>query len=98
MAEIRACEPVKKAKKLLKLTLDDGSGAPRTVCSGIAPYYQPADLVGRRVVLVANLAPATLCGVESSGMILAADGKKPDGSADVQVLFVDGMTPGSRIH
>ncbi len=98
VAEIRACEPVKKAKKLLKLTLDDGSGAPRTVCSGIAPYYQPADLVGRRVVLVANLAPATLCGVESSGMILAADGKKPDGSADVQVLFVDGMTPGSRIH
>ena len=98
VAEITACEPVKKAKKLLKLTLNDGTHTPRTVCSGIAPWYTPEQLIGHRVVLVANLKPAKLCGVESQGMILAASGEKPDGSEDVQVLFVDGMTPGSAIH
>ena len=98
VAEITACEPVKKSKKLLRLTLNDGTDTPRTVCSGIAPWYAPEALVGRRVVLVANLKPAKLCGVESQGMILAADSKKADGSEDVQVLFVDGMTPGSAIH
>ena len=79
---------MKKAKKLLKLTLDDGSGTPRTVCSGIAKWYTPDQLKGRRVVLVSNLKPAVLCGVESQGMILAAD----DGE-DVRVLFVDGVAP-----
>ncbi len=98
VAEITACEPIKKAKKLLKLTLNDGTGTPRTVCSGIALWYTPEQLVGHKVVLVANLKPAKLCGVESQGMILAASGEKPDGSEDVQVLFVDGMTPGSAIH
>ncbi len=93
VAEITGCEPVKRAKKLLKLTLDDGSGAPRTVCSGIAKWYAPDDLKGRRVVLVSNLKPAVLCGVESQGMILAAD----DGE-DVKVLFVDGVAPGSRVR
>ena len=63
----------KKAKKLLKLTLDDGSGKERIVASGIAQYYSPDDLAGRNVIVVANLKPATLCGVESCGMILAAD-------------------------
>ena len=98
VAEITACEPIKKAKKLLKLTLNDGTGTPRTVCSGIAPWYSPDDLVGHRIVLVANLKPAVLCGVESQGMILAVSDKKEDGSDDVKVLFVDGMTPGSAIH
>ncbi len=93
VAEITDCEPVKRAKKLLKLTLNDGSGTPRTVCSGIAKWYTPADLKGRRIVLVSNLRPAVLCGVESQGMILAAD----DGE-DVKVLFVDGVAPGSRIR
>ena len=93
VAEITDCEPVKRAKKLLKLTLDDGSGTPRTVCSGIAKWYAPGDLQGRRVVLVSNLKPAVLCGVESQGMILAAD----DGE-DVKVLFVDGVAPGSRVR
>ncbi len=98
VAEITACEPVKKAKKLLKLTLNDGTGTPRTVCSGIAPWYQPEALVGHRIVLVANLKPVTLCGVESCGMILAASDKKDDGSEDVRVLFADGIAPGSAIH
>ncbi|MBR5753405.1 MAG: methionine--tRNA ligase, partial [Clostridia bacterium] len=83
VAEIKACEPVKRAKKLLKLTLDDGVGE-RTVASGIAPWYAPEDLVGHKIVLVANLKPATLCGVESQGMILAADNAEDD----VKVLFV----------
>ncbi len=98
VAEITACEPIKKAKKLLKLTLNDGTATPRTVASGIALYYKPEELVGRKIVLVANLKPAVLCGVESAGMILAASEKKEDGSEDVRVLFVDDMTPGSQIH
>lgn len=94
-AEIRACEPVKKAKKLLKLTLDDGSGVDRTVASGIAKWYTPDELVGKKVIVVSNLKPATLCGVESQGMILAADA----GEDDVKVVFLDSSIPnGSKIR
>lgn len=93
-AEITACESVKKAKKLLKLTLNDGSGAPRTVVSGIAPWYTPEQLVGHTVIVVANLKPAKLCGVESNGMILAADA----GENDVRVIFADGIPAGSRVR
>jgi methionyl-tRNA synthetase len=95
VAKIDACEPIPKAKKLLKLTLDDGSGTPRTVCSGIAKWYKPEDLIGKSVILVANLKPAVLCGVESQGMILAADCK---GSEDIKVLFVDGVPAGSTVR
>ncbi len=91
VAQITACEPIKKAKKLLKLTLNDGTGE-RIVASGIAKFYKPEELVGRRVVLVANLKPAKLCGVESCGMILAATCGE-----DVKVIFVDDMEPGSKI-
>ncbi len=93
-AKITACEPIPKAKKLLKLTLDDGSGTPRTVASGIALWYKPEDLIGHTVIVVANLKPAKLCGVESNGMILAAD--DPEGGA--KVIFVDGMAPGSKVR
>ena len=93
-AVITACEPVKKSKKLLKLTLDDGSGQPRTVASGISPWYKPEELVGHTIVLVANLKPAKLCGVESCGMILAADGPEDT----VKVLFADGLPGGCAIH
>ncbi len=92
-AKILDCEPVKRAKKLLKLTLDDGSGKERTVASGIAQYYTPEQLIGKTVVVVANLKPATLCGVESCGMILAADS-----GDDVKVIFLDGVEPGSKIR
>ncbi len=94
VAEIKDCEPVKKAKKLLKLTLDDGTDTPRTVASGIAKWYKPEDLIGKKVILVANLKPAVLCGVESCGMILAADCAEDD----VKVIFVDGMPAGARIR
>lgn len=94
-AEIKACEHVKKAKKLLKLTLDDGSGVDRTVTSGIAKWYTPDELVGKKVIVVSNLKPATLCGVESQGMILAADA----GEDDVKVVFLDSSIPnGSKIR
>ena len=93
-AKIPACEPIPKAKKLLKLTLDDGSGTDRTVASGIAKYYKPEDLVGHTVIVVANLKPAKLCGVESNGMILAADCSEDD----VKVLFIDGVPAGSKIR
>ncbi len=92
-AKVVACEPIKRAKKLLKLTLDDGSDTPRIVASGIAQYYKPDDLIGHTVIVVANLKPAVLCGVESRGMILAAD--TDDG---VQVLFADGMAPGAKLR
>lgn len=93
-AKITACEPIPKAKKLLKLTLDDGSGTDRTVASGIAKYYKPENLVGHTVIVVANLKPAKLCGVESNGMILAADCSEDD----VKVLFIDGVPAGSKIR
>ena len=93
VAEIKACEPVKKAKKLLKLTLDDGSKTPRTVASGIAKWYKPEELIGHKVIVVSNLKPAVLCGVESNGMILAADA-----GDEAKVVFVDGMPNGAKIR
>ena len=93
VAEVKNCEPIKKAKKLLKLTLDDGTGTDRIVASGIAKWYKPEDLIGKKVIVVANLKPAVLCGVESCGMILAAD------SGDtVKVVFVDDMEVGSTVR
>ncbi len=94
VAKITECEPVKKAKKLLKLTLDDGTGDPRTVASGIAKWYKPEELIGKSVILVSNLKPAVLCGVESQGMILAADVSEDD----VKVIFVDGIPAGSKVR
>ena len=93
VAEIKDCEPVKKAKKLLKLTLDDGSRTPRTVASGIAKWYKPEELIGHKVIVVSNLKPAVLCGVESNGMILAADA-----GDEAKVVFVDGMPNGAKIR
>ena len=93
VAKVKACEPVKRAKKLLKLTLDDGEGE-RIVVSGIALCYKPEDLIGRNVVVIANLAPTVLCGVESNGMILAAD--TPDGG--VKVMFADDLPVGGRLR
>jgi methionyl-tRNA synthetase len=91
-AKIVACESVPKAKKLLKLTLNDGKGE-RTVASGIAKFYTPDELVNRTVILVSNLKPAKLCGIESQGMILAADCGE-----DVKVIFIDDVPAGSKIR
>ena len=72
VGEVKACEKVKKSKKLLKFDIDDGMGG-RVIVSGIAQYYKPEDLVGKKVLFVANLKPVKLCGVESQGMILSAE-------------------------
>ncbi|HSG38479.1 MAG TPA: methionine--tRNA ligase, partial [Thermoanaerobaculia bacterium] len=87
VATINAAEPVPKSNKLLKMTVDVGEGAPRTIVAGIALAYKPEDLVGKQVVVVANLQPAKLMGVESQGMVLAAslDGKPVLLHPEVQV-------------
>lgn len=91
-AQVVACEAVPKAKKLLKLQLDLGYEK-RQVVSGIANYYKPEQLIGKKIIVVANLKPATLCGVESNGMILAS------GETTVRVVFLDPETPlGERIR
>ena len=87
------CQPIKKAKKLLQLTLDDGTKEPRTVASGIAKWYKPEDLIGKSVIVVANLAPRTLCGVESHGMILAGEITEDD----IKVAFVEGLPAGTML-
>lgn len=92
VAEVKSCEKIPKAKKLLKLMLDDGFGE-RQVVSGIAKWYAPDDLIGKKVIVVANLAPAKLCGVESNGMIVAASVGE-----DAKVIFVDKDIPnGSKL-
>ena len=91
-AQITECEPVPKAKKLLKLKVDLGYET-RQVVSGIAKFYKPEDLIGKKIILVANLAPAKLCGVESEGMLLAS------GEETVRVIFLDPETPlGERVR
>ena len=91
-AQIIACEKVPKAKKLLKLQVDLGYEK-RQVVSGIAKFYEPEELIGKKVVVVANLAPATLCGIESNGMLLAS------GEETVRVIFLDKDTPnGERVR
>ena len=94
VAKVLECEKVKKSKKLLCLQLDDGMGG-RQVVSGIAQWYKPEDLIGKKIIVVANLKPVKLCGVESNGMICAAD--TPDGAASV--IFPDQSLPcGSKIR
>ena len=94
VAKIIECEPIKKAKKLLKIQVNDGTSQPRQIVSGIAPWYKPEDLIGKSVVIVANLKPAKLCGEISNGMLLAGDTE--DGN--VKVLFVDGIAPGTQLR
>ena len=91
-AQITACEKVSKAKKLLKLQLDLGYEQ-RQVVSGIAKFYTPDELIGKKIIVVANLKPAVLCGIESNGMILAS------GEEEVRVVFLDSETPlGQRVR
>lgn len=94
VAKVMECEPIKKAKKLLKLKVNDGTSELRQVVSGIAPWYKPEDLIGKSVIIVANLKPAKLCGEISNGMILAGD--TSDGN--VKVLFVDGLDAGTQLR
>ena len=93
-AKVIACERVQKSEKLLKETLDVGNGETRTVCSGIAKYYTPEEMVGKTVVMVANFAPRKMAGEVSEGMLLCAE----DAEGHVKLLTVDGgVAPGSEI-
>ncbi len=98
VAKIIECEKVPKAKKLLKLQVDLGYEQ-RQIVSGIAKFYEPEELIGKKVVLVANLAPAKLCGIESQGMLLAASSDASDSDGKIRVVFLSEDTPmGDRIR
>ena len=92
VAKVLACEKVKKSKKLLKFTLDDGEGE-RVILSGIAEYYAPEELVGKNIAYVANLAPRTMMGIESRGMILSAE----SGDGLKVVTIDDSILPGGSL-
>lgn len=94
VGEIISCEKLKKSKKLLVLKVNDGTKE-RQVLSGISQWYEPEDLIGKKIILVSNLKPAKLCGEESHGMILAADCSEND----VKVIFIDDSIPaGAKIR
>src|SRR5574344_81351 len=94
VGHVKTCEKVKKSKKLLKFTIDDGTGEDRTILSGIAEYWNPEDLVGKDVLFIANFAPRKMMGFESQGMILSA--VDYDGSLAVTSLL-RGVKPGSQV-
>lgn len=94
VGHIKDCQPVKKSNKLLRFTIDDGSGVDRTILSGIAKHYKPEDLVGKDVLFVANFAPRKMMGIESQGMILSAENF--DGSLSVTSLLRP-VKPGSQV-
>lgn len=97
VAKVLACEPVKKSDKLLKFDLDLGSEH-RTILSGIAKFYKPEELIGKNLVIIANLPPRKMMGLESNGMILSAVEEKEDGSEYLRVLTIDGdIAPGSEV-
>jgi methionyl-tRNA synthetase len=91
---VKQCERVKKSKKLLRFTIDDGSGTDRTILSGIAAYYEPEDLTGKQVLFVANFAPRQMMGIESQGMILSA--VDADGALNVTSVLGK-VAPGSQV-
>lgn len=94
VGHIKHCERVKKANKLLKFTIDDGSGTDRTIVSGIAKFYEPESLIGKDVCFIANLAPRKLMGIESQGMILSAE----DFDGSLSVSTVEHLVkPGSQV-
>ncbi|MEM8756233.1 MAG: methionine--tRNA ligase subunit beta [Planctomycetota bacterium] len=94
VATIREAEPHPNADRLLRLQLDDGTGTPRQICAGIRGQYDPAELVGQQIIIVANLAARTIRGEESRGMLLAAS-SAPKGEGDRSVVV---LTPMSAIE
>ena len=96
--KVLECEAVPKSKKLLKFTLDDGSGENRVILSGIHPYYEPKELVGKTCIAITNLPPRAMMGMESNGMLLSALHKK-DGEEVLNLLMVDPHIPaGAKLY
>ena len=97
VCKVLACENVKKSEKLLKFTLDDGSGTERQILSGIAKFYKPEELVGKTVVAILNLPPRKMMGQMSNGMLLSAV-REVDGQEELHLLMLDDSVPaGSRL-
>ena len=92
---IKDCIPVPKSKKLLQFTLDDGTGVDRTILSGIHAYYEPVDLIGKKVVAILNLPPRSMMGIDSCGMLLSAV-KQIDGKEVLELLSSE-MEIGSTV-
>ena len=94
IARVVQAEPHPNADRLLKLQIDDGSGTPRQICAGIKAFYKPEDLVGKHIVIVANLKARTIRGEESRGMLLAAsDAPKDAGEGERNVVVLTPMSP-----
>ena len=92
VCKVLSCEAVKKSEKLLKFSLDDGSGTPRQILSGIHKFYEPAQLVGKTVVAILNLPPRKMMGLESNGMLLSAV-REVDGKEELHLLMLDDSVP-----
>ena len=96
--KVKACEAVKKSKKLLQFTLDDGSGTDRTILSGIHAYYEPEELVGKTLVAITNLPPRAMMGIDSCGMLLSAVHTE-EGEEKLHLLMVDNHIPaGAKLY
>ena len=97
VCKVLACEAVKKSKKLLRFDLDDGSGKPRQILSGIHEFYEPEQLIGKTVVAILNLPPRKMMGLESCGMLLSAV-REVDGKEELHLLMLDDSVPaGSQL-
>ena len=96
--KVLACEAVKKSKKLLKFTLDDGTGTERTILSGIHAYYEPEELVGKTLLAITNLPPRPMMGIESCGMLISAVHHE-EGEEKLHLLMLDSHIPaGAKMY
>ena len=96
--KVLACEAVKKSKKLLQFTLDDGTGVNRTILSGIHAYYEPEELVGKTCIAITNLPPRAMMGIESNGMLISAVHQE-EGEEKLHLLMVDDhITAGAKMY
>ena len=96
--KVKACEAVKKSKKLLQFTLDDGTGTDRIILSGIHAYYEPEELVGKTLIAITNLPPRAMMGIDSCGMLLSAVDER-NGEEELHLLMVDNHIPaGAKLY
>ena len=100
VGEVKACEKVKKSKKLLQFTLDDGTGKDRTILSGIHAFYEPEELIGKTLIAITNLPPRAMMGIESCGMLLSAvNNLKDSDGEELRLLMVDNHIPaGAKLY
>ena len=98
MVKVKACEAVKKSKKLLKFVLDDGTSTDRVILSGIHDYYAPEELVGKTCIAITNLPPRPMMGIDSCGMLISAVHHE-DGQEKLNLLMVDDRIPaGAKLY